>query len=250
MPSIIAGRKPVIEALKSGAEIEQVVFLVGVQGNVIREIRDLAEHRHVKVTQANKVQFRELAVDATTQGVVAIVPTKTYADLRDILRIPRSKDEKGFLLVLDEIEDPHNLGALVRTAECAGVHGVVLPKHHAASVTTTVVKTSAGATEHMPMAEVTNIVSTLEQLKEDHYWVVGLDAGGDRLYTQIDYATPVALVVGSEGKGIRRLVREHCDFLVRIPLFGKIPSLNASVAGALVMFEVARQRNKIGGTGA
>ncbi len=140
------------------------------------------------------------------------------------------------------------MGALVRTAECAGVHGVVLPKHHAASVTTTVVKTSAGATEHMPMAEVTNIVNTLEQLKEDHYWVVGLDAEGDRLYTQIDYATPVALVVGSEGKGIRRLVREHCDYLVKIPLFGKIPSLNASVAGALVMFEVARQRNKIGGT--
>jgi len=248
MPSIIAGRKPVIEALKSGAQIEQVVFLAGVQGNVIREIRDLAEHRHVKVTQANKVEFRELAVDATTQGVVAIVPTKTYVGLDDILKIPGGRKEKGFLLILDEIEDPHNLGALVRTAECAGVHGVVFPKHHAASVTTTVVKTSAGATEHMAMAEVTNIVNILEQLKEDHYWVVGLDATGDRLYTQVDYETPVALVVGNEGKGIRRLVREHCDHLVKIPLFGAIPSLNASVAGALVMFEVARQRKKFGGT--
>lgn len=250
MPSIIAGRRPVIEALKSGAEIEQVVFLVGVQGNVIREIRDLAEHRNVKVTQANKMQFRELAIDATTQGVVAIVPTKTYVSLEDILQIPRTKQEKGFVLVLDGIEDPHNLGALVRTAECAGVHGVVFPKHHAASVTTVVVKASAGATEHMAMAEVTNVVNTLEKLKEDHYWVVGLDAAGDRLYTQIDYETPVALVVGSEGKGIRRLVREHCDHLVKIPLFGTIPSLNASVAGALVMFEVARQRNKIGGADA
>jgi 23S rRNA (guanosine2251-2'-O)-methyltransferase len=242
MHTIIAGRKPVIEALRAGTSIEQVVFLIGVQGNVIREIRDLAERRHIKVVQANKQQFRELATDATTQGVVAVVPTKQFAALEEVLAVPETRGEKGFLLVLDEIEDPHNLGALVRTAECSGVHGLILPRHHAASVTTTVVKASAGATEHIAMAEVTNITQTLEALKEAGYWIVGLDGSADKVFTEVDYAMAVALVVGNEGRGIRRLVREHCDMLVRIPLYGKIDSLNASVAGGLAMYEVARCR--------
>jgi 23S rRNA (guanosine2251-2'-O)-methyltransferase len=242
MHSIIAGRKPVIEALKAGTRIEQVVFLIGVQGNVIREIRELAERKHIKVVQANKQQFRELATDATTQGVVAVVTTKKYHQLEEVLAVPAQRGEKGFLLVLDEIEDPHNLGALVRTAECAGVHGVIIPKHHAASITTTVVKASAGATEHMAMAEVTNIVQTLEELKREGYWVVGLDGSGDRIYDQVDYTSPTVLVIGNEGKGIRRLVLEHCDVVARIPLRGKVESLNASVAGALAMYEVVRSR--------
>jgi 23S rRNA (guanosine2251-2'-O)-methyltransferase len=242
MHTIIAGRKPVMEALRAGTSIEKVVFLVGVQGNVIREIRDLAERRHIKVVQANKQQFRELATDATTQGVVAVVPTKQFQSLEEVLAVPAGRGEKGFLLILDEIEDPQNLGALVRTADCTGVHGIILPKHHAATVTTTVVKASAGATEHLAMAEVTNITQTLEKLKEEGYWIVGLDGSAERFFTDVDYSTPVALVVGNEGKGIRRLVREHCDILVRIPLYGKIDSLNASVAGALGMYEVARAR--------
>jgi 23S rRNA (guanosine2251-2'-O)-methyltransferase len=247
MQNIIAGRKPVMEALRSGSIIEKVVFLVGVQGNVIRELRDLAEKRRIPVVQANKQEFRELAVDQTTQGVVAIVPTKEFATLERLIAIPLEREEKGFLLVLDEIEDPHNLGALVRSAECTGVHGVVLPRHHSAPVSSTVIKASAGATEYVEMAEVTNVVSALEELKEEGYWIVGLDGSGDRTFTEIDVDTPIALVVGNEGRGLRRLVREHCDFLARIPLYGKIDSLNASVAGAIVMYEVARKRRARGG---
>ena len=245
MNDIIAGRKPVMEALRAGTRIEKVVFLLGVQGKVIDDIKAMAERNRVQVVQVNKQQFRELATDATTQGVVAVVPTKEYVGLEHILNIVRGRDEKGFILILDEIEDPHNLGALVRTAECAGGHGVIIPKHHAASVTSTVVKTSAGATEHMAMAEVTNIVNTIEDLKEEGYWIVGLDIHGEKLYTALDYKMPIAIVVGNEGKGIRRLVKEHCDQLVKIPLYGKLESLNASVAGALVMYEVARQRRDL-----
>jgi 23S rRNA (guanosine2251-2'-O)-methyltransferase len=242
MSTIIAGRKPVMEALRAGTPIEKIVFLLGVQGRVIEEIRDAARQRDVQCTDVNRQAFRELVVDATTQGVVAVVPAKQFLPLADLLASIRQSGTPGFLLVLDEIEDPHNFGALIRTAECAGAHGVVFPRHHAATVTSTVVKASAGATEHLPMAEVTNVVSTLEELKSSGFWIVGLDGGGDREFTGIDYLSPVALVVGNEGKGIRRLVREHCDFLARIPLYGKIDSLNASVAGALALFEVARQR--------
>ncbi|MGB6031741.1 MAG: 23S rRNA (guanosine(2251)-2'-O)-methyltransferase RlmB [Bacteroidota bacterium] len=244
MNTIIAGRKPIIEALKAGTRIERIVFLTGVQGRVINDIRSLAERKHVPVSHANKQQFCELATNATTQGVVAIVPTKRLWDVDRILEVPAEKGEKGFLLLLDEIEDPHNLGALIRTAECAGVHGVVVPKHHAAPVTTTVIKAAAGATEHMAMGEVTNLVNFIEQLKSREYWIVGLDATAPTVYTEADYATAIALVVGNEGKGIRRLVREHCDHVVKIPVYGKIGSLNASVAGGLVMYEVARRRRE------
>jgi len=243
MQGIIAGRRPVMEALRAGTGLERVVFLQGVQGNVIEEIRRFAEQKGVQVVQANKLQFRELATDATTQGVVAVLAMETkYADLEGILAVPEARGEKGFLLILDEVEDPQNLGALIRTAEGAGVHGVIIPKHHSASVTAAVVKASAGATEHMSIGEVTNIVAALEKLKERGYWVVGLAAEGDKTFYDVAYTTPVAIVVGNEGKGIRRLVREHCDHLVRIPMFGKIESFNASVAGALVLYEVARQR--------
>ena len=242
MSRIIAGRQPVVEALRAGTQIEKIVFLPGVQGKVVDEIKSLAQKRSVHVAEVGRQQFRELASDATTQGVVAIVSSQQYVSLETILNIAEERSEKGFILILDELEDPQNLGALVRTAECAGVHGVVIPKHHAASVTGAVVKASAGATEHMAMAEVTNIVTTIEELKKLNYWVIGLDAAGEKLYTEVDYKTPTALIVGSEGKGIRRLVREHCDFLVKIPLYGKVGSLNASVAGALAMYEVAKQR--------
>lgn len=246
MGSIIAGRRPVMEALRAGTDIEKVVFLQGVQGSMINDIRALAERSGVQVSVATKQVFRELATDATTQGVVAVIQTRHFVDLEHLLAIPGQRNEKGFLLILDEIEDPHNLGALARTAECAGAHGIIIPKHHAATVTSTVVKASAGATEHMAIAEVTNIVATLERLKESDYWVIGLDGESQKLFTEIDFQSPTALVVGNEGKGIRRLVKEHCDQLVKIPLFGKIGSLNASVAGALAMYEVVRQRRGMG----
>lgn len=242
--NIIAGRKPVLEALKAGTKIEKIVFLAGVQGRVIDEIKAAATQSRVAVTEMPRQGFRELATDATTQGVVAVVPTRQFAGLESLLEIPAKRQEKGFLLILDEIEDPHNLGALVRTAVCAGVHGVILPRHHAATVTSAAVKASAGATEHMAIAEVTNIVHTIEELKREGYWIVGLDMMGDKTYTKVDYTTAIAIVVGNEGKGIRRLVREHCDHVVKIPLLGNMESLNASVAGALVMYESARQRNQ------
>jgi 23S rRNA (guanosine2251-2'-O)-methyltransferase len=244
MTRIIAGRQPVIEALRAGTPIDQIVLLTGIHGKIIHDITALAEQKNVRIKEIGRQEFRELASDATTQGVVAMIPAKhQFVSLDQITEIGRERNEAGFLLILDEIEDPHNLGALIRTAECAGAHGVVIPKHRSATVTSTVVKTSAGAAEYMAICEATNIVALIEELKQRDYWIVGLDPRGDKAYSAIDYRTPTAIVVGSEGKGIRRLVREHCDFLVHIPLFGKIESLNASVAGAIVMYEVAEQRH-------
>ncbi len=244
MHSIVCGRKPVIEALRAGRTPERILILRGVRGPIINELRLLAEQRGVPVLEADQHELEEFAPGTTTQGVLALIPTRQLTDLASILEQIRTSGETGFLLILDQIEDPQNFGALIRTAECAGVHGVLFPRHHAAPVTASVVKASAGATEHMPLAEVTNIVATVEELKKEGFWVVGMDSGGDRLFTDLDYSVPVALVVGNEGKGIRRLVKEHCDHLVRIPLFGKVPSLNASVAGALVMYEVVRNRER------
>ncbi len=244
MSSLITGRKPVLEALRAETQIERILILPGTQGQVIEDIKSLARKKNIRLQEVDKDSFEEAVSDENAQGVVAIVATRKLAGIEDITAIAQQRDEKGFILILDEIEDPHNLGALIRTAECAGAHGVVLPKHHSAPVTSTVVKTSAGATEHIAIAEVTNIVNAIDELKEQGFWVVGLDASGDKSYTEVDYSTPTVLVVGSEGKGLRRLVKEHCDFLVKIPLHGKIQSLNASVAGALVMFEVVKKRRK------
>lgn len=242
---IIFGRNPVIEALKAGTLIEKILVLYGVRGGAIEKIQRLAKQHNVPCVEASKQKFRELASDEITQGVVALVGTKQYVDVEDLLAVSGRRGEMPFLLVLDEIEDPQNLGALVRTAECAGVHGVVIPKHHAASVSSSVARASAGAIEYMPVAKVTNIAICLDRLKEKGVWVIGAAADGDRLFTEVDYTMPVALVVGSEGKGIRKLVKEKCDFLVKIPLYGKIASLNASVAGALLMYEVVRGRKKV-----
>lgn len=239
---IIAGRNPVIEALRSGRIIEKVVILAGVRGSAIERIKTLAKKNRIPYVEVGKIRFRDLVSDTTTQGVVAIVGTKKYVEMEDIIDASTRKNEAPFILFLDEIEDPQNLGALIRTAECAGAHGAVIPKHHAASVNLTVARTSAGASEHLPVAKVTNITTTLEELKEKGFWIIGTDSGSDKLYTEVDYTTPVAIVVGNEGKGIRQLVKEKCDFVVKIPLYGIVQSLNASVAGALIMYEVTRQR--------
>lgn len=242
--NLIAGRRPVLEALKAGTKIEKIVFLAGVHGQVIDEIKSMAAKHHVQVDELARQEFRKIANDSTTQGIVAIVQARGYASFEEVAAAGARRSENGFILILDEIEDPHNLGALIRTAECAGVHGVIIPKHHSATLTGTVAKASAGATEYVPVAGVTNLVNTIAKLKQLGYWIVGLDGAGDKLYTGVDYTSSIALVVGNEGKGIRRLVKEHCDHLVRIPLHGKIESLNASVAGGLVMYEVAKQRHR------
>ena len=245
--NIIAGRNPVIEALKGGTIIEKIVILAGVKGGAIERIKMMAKRNRVPFVEVGKQKFRELVSDTTTQGVVAVVGTKEYVELEDILNVADGRGEPACILILDEIEDPQNLGALIRTAECSGVHGVIIPKHHAASVNQTVAKTSAGASEHLPVAKVVNIANTIDELKEKGFWIVGTDAEADKLYTEIDYTTPIAVVIGNEGSGIRHLVREKCDFLVKIPLYGKVESLNASVAGALIMYEVVRKRKKLNG---
>ena len=242
--NIIAGRNPVIEAFKAGTMIERVFILSGIKGGAIEKIRSLAQHNRIPCIEVGKQRFRSLASDTTTQGVVAIVNNKKYIEVADILAIAKKRDEPPFVLILDEIEDPHNLGALIRTAECGGIHGVVIPKHHAASVNQTVSKTSAGASEHMPVARVTNIANCIDELKQLGLWIVGTDPSVEKTYYEIDYSTPVALVVGNEGRGIRHLLKEKCDFLAKIPVYGKIQSLNASVAGALVIYEAVKQRKR------
>jgi 23S rRNA (guanosine2251-2'-O)-methyltransferase len=248
MSTLIIGRNPVIEALKAGRPIEKVLIQRGCHGRPVATIRKLARERGIPVSETDKRAFNELAGTDTAQGVAAIAGQKEYDDLDSLLNRAAADPQVGknpILIILDGIEDPHNVGALIRTAECAGVNGVILPRHHSAPLTGAAVKASAGAIEYMAIARVANIADTIERLKKEGYWIVGTDGGADTRYDEIGYALPVALVIGAEGKGIRRLVKEKCDYLVRIPLKGKIGSLNASAAGAVIMYEVVRQRAEI-----
>ncbi|MGA7160348.1 MAG: 23S rRNA (guanosine(2251)-2'-O)-methyltransferase RlmB [Bacteroidota bacterium] len=240
--NVVVGRKPVIEALNAGMPIEKIYILRGTHGEPIDMIRSLARQKNILCADADKHLIEKLSRTASSQGVVAVVGVKEYADVDEILSIPSAKNEKAFILLFDEIEDPHNLGALIRTAVCFGAHGGIIPKHNAAPINETVAKTSAGASAHFPIAKVTNIVATIEELKEKGVWIVGTDANAQKTIAEVDYSMPIALVIGNEGKGIRRLVKEKCDFLVKIPMAGSFDSLNASVAGALVMYEVFRTR--------
>ncbi|MGD0590526.1 MAG: 23S rRNA (guanosine(2251)-2'-O)-methyltransferase RlmB [Bacteroidota bacterium] len=242
MDNLIVGRQPVLEALKSRQPIERILILHGTSGSHIDQAKQLARKLAIPVKETDKERFAELADDTQAQGIIAIIDSYRYVEIEEIFAIAQKKNESPFILVLDEIEDPHNLGALIRSAECAGVHGVIIPLHNAASVNSTVVKTSAGATAHLPIARVTNIAQTLDELKKAGVWIVGTEMKNDKLYYDHDYRGSLAIVIGNEGKGIRRLVKEKCDFLVNIPMHGKIESLNASVAGALVMFEAAKGR--------
>jgi len=243
--NVIAGRKPVVEALSAGMPIERIYILRGTRGEPIDEIREMARQKNILCTEADKHLIEKLSRDANSQGVVAIAGTKEYTDVDGILAIAAAKNENAFILLFDEIEDPHNLGALIRTAVCLGAHGGIIPKHNAAPVNETVAKTSAGASAHFPIAKVTNIAATIDELKTKGVWIVGTDANAEKSFADVDYAMPVALVIGNEGKGIRRLVKEKCDFLVNIPMAGKFDSLNASVAGGLAMYEVFRKRRNV-----
>jgi 23S rRNA (guanosine2251-2'-O)-methyltransferase len=242
MPNLITGRHPVLESLRSETPPEKIYILFGTRGDAIQQIQQLAKRQGVPVKEIDRQRFLELSADPKAQGVLAVGATKQYVDIEALLQVSADKKEPPFLLVLDEIEDPHNVGALIRTAECAGIHGVILPKHHAATLNETVAKASAGASLHLPAAKVTNIASTLEELRSRGVWIVGTDMQGEKAYDEMDYRGAIAIVVGNEGKGIRRLVKEKCDFLVKIPMYGKIGSLNASVAGGLVLFAAARSR--------
>jgi 23S rRNA (guanosine2251-2'-O)-methyltransferase len=238
---VIYGIHAVSEALKSGARSFDYV-------GIARERHDQRVQRLIDDCRASGVRVRFLpreqldrtANTNTHQGVIAVTTSKQYADVDALLEQRRA--EHAFLVVLDGIEDPHNLGAIIRTADGAGADGIVIPERRAAGLTGTAVKASAGASEHLPIARVTNISRTLDELKERNVWTVGLDERGQQSYDAVDYTMDCAIVLGAEGKGLHDLVRRRCDFLVSIPMLGHVPSLNVSVAGAVVMYEVARQR--------
>lgn len=243
--NIIIGRKPVFEALKSNSPIDKVMISSNARGDVIDDIVRLLRQKNIPFKFSPADQIAQTARNQNTQGIIAFVGSKEFSDIGDLLSIAASNNEKPFFLIFDEIEDVHNLGALIRTAVCVGAHGGIVPKHHNAPVNETVIKTSAGASLQFPMARVTNIAQTIDELKENGVWIVGTEMSAEKNFTEIDYTMPVAIVIGNEGKGMRRLVREKCDFLVKIPMKGNFDSLNASVAGALVMYEVMRKREKL-----
>jgi 23S rRNA (guanosine2251-2'-O)-methyltransferase len=239
----IFGINPVTEALKSGRSVQRI--LIAEQRKSDRDVQTimkLAKERDVEVRLVTREALTRETPNGLHQGVIAIVAAASYATLDDILQIPVRRGETPLLLILDGIEDPRNLGAILRTAEAAGVHGVIIPERRAAGLTETVAKTAAGALEYVPVVKVVNIVNTIEELKKAGIWVAGAEAGGDMVYWDADFARPTALVMGGEDKGVRRLVRERCDYIVSMPLMGQINSLNVSVAAGVLMYEVLRQR--------
>ena len=238
---LVYGIHPVAEALKArGRAFQYVAIARERQDHRVHDLVKQCRELGVPVRQLSRDDLTRLSQSAQHQGVVAVTSEKQYTDVDEILEARRG--EHAFLLVLDGIEDPHNLGAVLRSADAAGVDGIVIPERRAAGVTATVAKASAGASEHVPIARVTNINRTLDDLKAHNIWLVGLDERATQAYDEIDYKMDCALVVGAEGKGLHDLVRRHCDFLVRIPMQGHVPSLNVSVAAGVVAFEVARQR--------
>lgn len=242
MSDKIEGRNPVAEALKSGRQIDKIYVRRGEkQGSIIPIIRD-AKRRGIIVSEVDASKLNEMSETGNHQGVIAQVPPMDYAEVDDILKIAEERGEPPFIVILDRIADPHNLGSVIRTANCAGVHGVIISRHDSAPVTAVAAKASAGAVEFTPVARVNNLARTIDDLKKKGIWVTGADAAGDRSLYEADLAGPVAIVIGSEGEGMSRLVAEKCDFLVKIPMRGNVNSLNASVAAALMIYEAAKKR--------
>ncbi len=241
----IFGINPVIEALKSGRPIQRILIAEQRKSDRgIAEIVRLAKNAGTEIRMTTRGVLNREAAHAVHQGVVALAAAREYAMLDNILQIPSLRGQLPLYLVLDGVEDPRNLGAILRTAEAAGVHGVVIPERRAAGLTDTVAKAAAGALEYVPVVKVVNIVNTIEELKKTGIWVAAAEAGGDRQYWDADFTRPTALVLGGEDKGVRRLVREHCDYTLSLPLMGKISSLNVSVAAGILLYEVLRQRKK------
>lgn len=239
--NMIIGRNPVREALRSGAPIDTVYISQGSGG--LGEIVALAKEQGAVIKNVNDQKLSQMAEGGVHQGVIAFGAVASYASLEDLLAVSKTKGTKPFLIICDEIEDPHNLGAIIRTAETAGADGVIIPKRRSAMLSPTVYKTSAGAASWLPVARVPNLGAAIDRLKAEGVWVYGTDMNGS-LYTETSFDGGVALVIGSEGKGMSRLVREKCDFLVKLPMMGRITSLNASVAAGIFMYEVVRQRNR------
>lgn len=238
----VEGRNAVIELLKSGKPINKIFFQKGEKQGSINEIIKLAKKNNLLTSEVEKAKLDMLSDTGHHQGVIAFISATEYKTIDDIFALAEERNEDPFILIADEIEDPHNLGALIRTAECAGCHGVIIPKRRAVGVTEVVAKTSVGAIEYVPIVRVNNINETIKDLQKRNVWIVGTDGKADKLYYEQDLTGSIAIVIGSEGKGMSDLTMKNCDFLVKIPMMGKITSLNASVSGGVVVFEALRQR--------
>ena len=243
---MIAGKNPVLEALRSGREINKLWIAEGVKKTGINEVLDLARERGVLVQFVPKKKVDQLT-DANHQGIVASVAAYQYAELDDLFNAASAKNEDPFFLILDELEDPHNLGSIMRTADAIGVHGIIIPKRRAVGLTAVVAKASTGAIEHVPVVRVTNLAQTVDELKDRGIWIAGTDAKGSSDYRHMDATLPLAIIIGSEGRGMSRLLKDKCDFLYHLPMIGHVNSLNASVAAALLMYEVYRKRQNQNG---
>lgn len=240
----VEGRNSVLELLESGKDINKIFIEKGdKQGSINKIIAKAKEHKIV-IVEIDKQKMNQMAKTPNPQGVIAIVPPFDYCEIYDIINLAKERNEDPFILILDGIEDPHNLGSIIRTAETAGIHGIIIPKRRAATVNSTVNKTSAGAVEHMLVARVNNLNETINTLKQQGIWICGTDINTNKYYYNQDLTGPIAIVIGNEGAGISRLVKENCDFLVKIPIKGKVTSLNASVSTGIVVYEAVKQRNK------
>jgi 23S rRNA (guanosine2251-2'-O)-methyltransferase len=242
----IIGKNPVIEALKSNRDINKILIAEGSQRGQMQQITSLAKEGNVLVQFVPKKKLDQIT-DGIHQGVLAYVAAYQYAELDDLFAAAEAREEPPFFLLLDEIEDPHNLGSVMRTADAVGAHGIIIPKRRAVGLTATVAKASTGAIEYIPVVRVTNMARTIDQLKELGVWIAGTDAGGTEDYRHFDGTLPLGLVIGNEGKGMGRLIRDKCDFLIKLPMVGKVTSLNASVAASLLMYEVFRKRHPLEG---
>lgn len=239
--NIICGRNPVLEAVRSGREIDRLLVAHGATGGTISAIIAKCSDKGILIKEISPQKLDYYCGGANHQGVAVMFASQEYSTVDDILKTAEERNEKPFIIICDEIEDPHNLGAIIRTAEACGVHGIIIPKRRSASLNATVAKTSAGALEYMKVARVTNIANTIDKLKEAGIWVFSADMNGQP-YTQIDYDIPCAIVIGNEGKGIGTLTAKKCDAIISLPMKGKINSLNASVAAGVLMYEVVRKR--------
>ncbi len=241
---IIEGRNPVLELLESGKDINKIFIQSGEKNGSINKIIAKAKEKRIVMVEVQKSKLDEISETKNHQGVIAIVPPFEYCDVYDVLEYAKEKEEKPFVLILDGIEDPHNLGSIIRTAETAGVHGIIIPKRRSVAVNATVAKTSAGAVEHVKIARVSNINETIKYLKENDVWIYGTDGQAKTMYYNQDFRDGVAVIIGSEGFGMSDLVKKNCDGLVKIPMKGKINSLNASVSAGIIMYEIVKQRIK------
>jgi 23S rRNA (guanosine2251-2'-O)-methyltransferase len=242
MEEYIGGKHSVLEALRSERTIHKIWITETMNKQMIHALLDEAKQRGVLVQTMDKRKMDQLVEGVSHQGVIAQVAAYSYVEVEDLLNRAAELQQDPFLCILDEIEDPHNLGSILRTAECTGVHGIIIPKRRSAGLTASVSKISAGAIEYIPVARVTNLAQTIDQLKAKGIWIAGTDASAKQTIFQASFSMPIALVIGNEGKGLGRLVKEKCDFLLQLPMVGHIHSLNASVAAGVTMYEVFRQR--------